>query len=250
MRDSMVDTELAKRIELAKREWETTVDTIAEGLALFDATSLEIRRVNWPFARIFSSTPKKMVGINVHKTLCNCKKSDCQVRKFLMSTSVDLLEVRNEEGDHYWHLGVYPISAISGSRTHFHHNVVVMRDITEERTLQRRIIEAEKHAYMVELVDHLIDRVNPSVDNIREELGTMKGHLVALREVLRRAQGIDQENGESSDSGGYPDLAYKEIEQAMHQSQEELDRINEVIGCLDELEISTGQVHRPKLNLD
>ena len=46
------------------------------------------------------------------------------------------------------------------------------------------------------------------------------------------------------------DQAYKELEKAMRESQEELDRINEVIGCLDELEISTGQAHRPELNLD
>jgi len=46
MQESQIDAKLAQRIALAKREWELSVDTISDGLALFEATTLVIRRVN------------------------------------------------------------------------------------------------------------------------------------------------------------------------------------------------------------
>jgi Mg2+ and Co2+ transporter CorA len=125
------------------------------------------------------------------------------------------------------------------------HNVVVLRDITEERQLQRRIVEAEKHAYMVELVDHLIDRINPSTDEIRDQLSAISGHLFALREVIRRSQTTNPD-----DSSDYTELAFREIEQALHTSLENLDHVSKVVGCLDELEISTGQVARDEVGVD
>lgn len=250
MGECPVDSELAKRIELAKKEWETTVDTIHEGIALYDTETLAIRRVNWPFAKLFNSTPKKIIGGQVHEMLCGCEEEDCPVLSLLLSPIVDSLDVWRVGSGQYWSLNVYPISEISGSHSHFKHNVVVIRDITEERQLQQRIVEAEKHAYMVELVDHLIDRVNPSVDSVREELGKISGHVVALREIIRRVEDQIVANEDNREKDGYPEIAFKEIEQAMRQSGEYLDRINEVIGCLDELEISTGHMQRSEINID
>lgn len=250
MHESVVDAELAKRIELAKREWESTVDTINEGLALYDSVTFEIRRVNWPFARLFNSSPKKMVGSQVHDKLCGCAAEQCKVRELLGAMTIQNLDVWRIGSEKYWSLSVYPISAISGSKPHLQHNVVVIRDITEERQLQQRIVEAEKHAYMVELVDHLIDRVNPSVDDVRKELKKIPGHLAALREVLWRAQNALGEIDGSPPDGGYPELAFKEIEEALALSFEYLDNINIVIGCLDELEISTGHMQRSEVIIE
>jgi PAS domain-containing protein len=239
-----LDQELAKRIELAKREWESTVDTITEGLALFDSATLSIRRVNWPFARMFDSTPKKMLTKDIHQVLCGCGGDRCDVREMLLSRLTSRLETRRPFSDRHWSLSVYPISAISGSETHFKHNVVVLRDITEERLLQQRIIEAEKHALVVELADQLIDRINPTVEAIRSELSAISGHVVALREVLRRLESATQAGDETVTSGGYPNLAFKEIDDALRISMEKLDHLNEVVGCIDELEISSGRVLR------
>jgi len=249
MRESVVDKELSKRIELAKREWETTVDTIKEGLALYDSISLEVRRVNWPFASLFSSNPKIMVGAHIHEILCNCEAENCAVRDLLISSEFDTLDVWRIGSGQFWSLSVYPISAISGSKPHFQHNVVVIRDITEERQLQQRIVDAEKHAYMVELVDHLIDRVNPAVDGVREELEKIPGHLIALREVLWRLQTtLDEKNNDRTENS-YPEIAFKEIEQALSLSEEYLDTINKVIGCLDEIEVSTGHMQRSEIEI-
>jgi len=189
-----------------------------------------------------------MVGVDIHKILCSCLNHECQLRNILQTRSENSLEVRCEDTDRYWKLVVHPISALSGSRVHFHNNVAVMRDVTDERSLQHRVIEAEKNALLVEVTEHLIERISPSVKSIRGDLDKISGHLVALREILWSFQGLNKVNNGEKNSRGYPELAYKELISALRHSQEELDRISEVIGCLDELEVSTGHVNRQEIS--
>ena len=92
------------------------------------------------------------------------------------------------------------------------------------------------------------ERIDPSVESIRGDLDKISGHLIALREIIRSTQESDRSSSREMNRRGYPELAYKEIINALRQSQEELDRISEVIGCLDELEVSTGHVNRQELS--
>ena len=86
--------------------------------------------------------------------------------------------------------------------------------------------------------------------NIREELDKIPGHLLALREVLRHTRSSIENLYEQSLDGGYPELAFKEIDEALNESLEHLDNINKVIGCLDEIEVSTGHLQRSEVGIE
>jgi nitrogen-specific signal transduction histidine kinase len=173
--------ELFQVVERAKKEWEAVVDSIAEGVALFDPYSLTIRRANWPLARWLATTPKQMVGSNLAEVLCEGPDGASGLNDFLCATINSEMEIQRQCDGRQWVLAVYPVVKESQAGAS---SVLVIRDVTQERKLQQEVIESERRAAMIRTITGLAHQLIPSVGYIQQQLSTIHAHLDEIRHAF------------------------------------------------------------------
>jgi PAS domain S-box-containing protein len=127
-------------VERAKQELQATIDAIAEGVALYDADTLDIVRVNWPLARMYQTTPHQMVDTNLHSILCGCEESGCPLSDFLRFSRDVMQEYHREDPQQYWELTIYPLTV---EQQEHPRNVVVIRDVTELHEAEEALSASE-----------------------------------------------------------------------------------------------------------
>lgn len=232
-------------VENAKKEWETSVDAISEGLALFQPETLTILRANWPMARLFNTSPHQLVNADIHALLCGCTKRQCETSKFLHTSQAAVLEIERQDMGSQWLLYVYPTLTQEQSP---HRNVIVLRDITHERLWQQRVIEAEKKTAMTHAAAKLALHIAPSASYIKHNLSAISNHLARLRSAFcdyrlaLSAAGLvvgtdeSQTNWQSIEARHMVEFVIQDIEQVLQHSQRDLEQIYQVIGSLSNLE--------------
>jgi nitrogen-specific signal transduction histidine kinase len=199
-------------VERAKKEWEAAVDSIAEGVALFDPASLTIRRANWPLASWLRTSPKQMVGGNLAELLFEEGASIQELRDFLQSEEIAETELQRQSDGRQWVLAVNPVvkAAPAGDSS-----VLVIRDVTRERQLQQEIIESERRAAMIRTVTGLAHQLIPTVGYIQQQLSTIHANLDELRNAFvdyRIALHGSHAGGAGATEDGQP-VTWEDIEQ-------------------------------------
>jgi len=134
---------LFRLVERAKQEWETVVDTIADGVAILDL-DFRVLRANWTFARLVGSTPWDVVGKRCHTLIHGLPSpcSDCPTSAVIAGGAAreqigPELEV---EGRHLA-TSVYPLR---NNQSQLAGLVYVLRDITREKHLQEAVVRTER----------------------------------------------------------------------------------------------------------
>jgi PAS domain S-box-containing protein len=132
---------LFRQVERAKREWEATFDTIAEGVAILD-TDCRIVRANWAFARMLGTTPREVVGKLCHDLIgdpaacAGCRAAapphDDAATRFVREVNLD---------HRYLSVSVYPFLNDQKQEVG---SVHVLRDVTEERQLHETVVRTER----------------------------------------------------------------------------------------------------------
>lgn len=168
-------------VERAKKEWEAVVDSIAEGVALYDPTSLKIRRANWPLARWLETTPKDMVGQNLAEALQEGSNDPNDLSECLCSHDNPEIEIQRQADGRQWVLAVYSVTKGPSDGAS---SVLVIRDVTQERKLQQEVIESERRAAMIRTVTGLAHQLIPSVGYIQQQLSTIHSHLDEIRNAF------------------------------------------------------------------
>ncbi|MHB9089921.1 MAG: PAS domain-containing protein [Chloroflexota bacterium] len=123
---------LFRLVERAKREWEATLDTIAEGVAILDS-DLTILRANWAFARLMGTTPRDIVGQKGESLVYGDVLRRRDAPADLYGREVEGANHDVQMGDRHLLVTVYPFPNERRGRVGFVH---VLREVTEERRWQ------------------------------------------------------------------------------------------------------------------
>lgn len=249
--------ELFTIVERAKKEWESAVDSISEGVALYEPASFSVRRANWTLARWLDTTPHKMVGANLHSLLCGCERPDCELLLFLRSTSSISLEIERQQTAQKWLLSIYPVS---NSAQPSPNTVIVLRDVTQERLMQQRVIDAEKRAAMMRTAAGLAHQIMPYIGYIQQNLSIINSNLaevrnalidyrIALRAAVKTSPPGKPAEWESIEARHRVEFMLADIEQALKQGMYDLMRIYKSVDDIGDLQGPTAKMQYNDLNL-
>jgi nitrogen-specific signal transduction histidine kinase len=249
--------ELFTIVERAKKEWESAVDSISEGVALYEPASFSVRRANWTLARWLNTTPHKMVGVNLHSLLCGCERSDCELLLFLRSPSSMSLEIERQQTAQKWLLSIYPVS---NSAQPSPNTVIVLRDVTQERLMQQRVIDAEKRAAMMRTAAGLAHQIMPYIGYIQQNLSIINSNLsevrnalidyrIALRAAVKAPPQGKPPEWENIEARHRVEFMLADIEQALKQGMYDLMRIYKSVDDIGDLQGPAAKMQYNDLNL-
>lgn len=245
-------------VERGKKEWESAVDSIAEGVALYDRESMTVRRANWPLARWLDSTPQQMVGLDLLEALADCTADGFVLSVLLGQSVAGYQEVSRTSSGQTWLLSVFPI-VISNQQSN--NSVLVVRDITQEKQLQQGIIEAEKRGAMVRTVAGLAQQIIPSVGHIQQHLSSINANIQELRSAFvdyrialrtgerSRSNLPTQTPWEAIETRHHVEFTLNDVEKMIRQSMQDLMRIYSSIDDLGDLQGSGSRTQYSDLHL-
>lgn len=250
-------SDLFEKVEKAKKEWESSVDVISEGVAVYEAHSLTILRANWTLARFFDTTPHKLVGENLHLLMCGCMQPLCPIRSLLASTLSDFLEYEPRKKEKIWALSTYPVP---GAQEQSGRNVLVIRDITQERALQRQMFQAETKASMIRTVASLAKQTGPTLNSLQQNLDTASrwvdqlrnaliDYRVALQTMSATQTPLSELTWEKIESRHHVEFLLQDFEGLLDQSNYQLDQIMSAIHNLSELRSESLNIQPCDLNM-
>ncbi len=246
--------EMFAKVERAKQEWEATIDALSDGVALYQTASLEIRRANWRMARLLHSTPRQLVGVNIHQVFCGCAASDCSLLRLLSALEPVEQEIWRDETHQRWQVSIAVIPNFQSAESN---TVIVVRDVTQERALQDCLIEAEKKAVALRVAASLAEQVTPSIRYCLHYLATLSRHVAELRSAfcdyriaLNQVESMPVAglNWEQIESRYSVEFILQDIAQAVNLTQNDLRKIFSTVSHISNLEDSRPQMSPLQLN--
>ncbi len=177
------DHKLFDAVKKAKIEWEKTVDNADEFIILVDK-ELVIRRCNKRFAEFVGKPVKKLLGRNCYEFfLRNRNRADSEnntEKEILMKNT----EFKAETGQ-WFYVSIRPIK---NSKDKFEHSVIIATDITEQKNIQRRLINSGKK--LMKRVENF-EQFYSSVLGKEIERHELKKEVERLNAQLSRYKKID-----------------------------------------------------------
>lgn len=162
-------TQLFHRVENAKREWETTVDALDEGIFLVDDRGC-ILRANNTLANWLQTAPVNLTGKMCCQVIHGTESPppECPHAKFMAvqaQTQGDEFEERNLGG--VFRITCFPLpEQIDAVKT----TVVVLKNVTEEKRMQAQLIQSEKMVATGRLAASLAHEINNPLQAIKGSL--------------------------------------------------------------------------------
>ena len=143
----------------AKRQWELTFDTIDSAIVLVGVKDLTIRRANKAAARVSESAITRLVagGATCHQMLFGqpTQCAGCPVTPELKAPATAELH----HGDRTWQMRAHPMENTEVAVCHY-------REVTDERLLARRLLEAEKMSAIGNLAGGVAHEINNPLSGI------------------------------------------------------------------------------------
>ncbi len=250
-------SELFEKVEKAKKEWESSIDVISEGVAVYESHSLTILRANWTLARFFETTPHKLVGENLHLLICGCMQPLCLIRSLLASSRTDFLDYEPRQKEKLWSLSTYPVP---GAQEQNDRNVLVIRDITQERNLQRQMLQAEAKASMIRTVASLAQQTGPTLTSLRQNLenanhwvnqlrNALIDYRVALQTMSATQEPLSELTWEKIESRHHVEFLLQDFEGLLDDSNHQMDQIMIALHNLSELSAESPNFQPTDLNM-
>lgn len=131
--------ERTTQLEVAKKEWETTFDTINEPLVLLNP-DYEILRANLSFARTVSKDIRDVLKNKCYKLLMGRDKpcEECPLANTFASQESGVLELRHKDAAPIYQLRSFLMSLEPPQVVHAY------RDVTEETYMRQKLMQSEK----------------------------------------------------------------------------------------------------------
>ncbi|HSQ26608.1 MAG TPA: hypothetical protein VLM80_05740 [Anaerolineales bacterium] len=250
-------SDLFEKVEKAKKEWESSIDVISEGVAVYESHTLTILRANWTLANFFDTTPHKLAGENLHLLICGCLEPLCPIRSLLSSTHAEFIEYEPKIPEKLWTLSTYPVPS---AQNHTGYNVLVIRDITHERSLQQQMLEAEAKASMIRTVANLAQQTGPTLTNLQQNLeianrwvdqlrNALIDYRVALQTMSVSQLSLSELSWEKIESRHHVEFLLQDFEGLLDQSNHLMGQITSAITNLSELQVESLNIHSCDLNM-
>lgn len=177
-----LDVKVAERthaLSVAKREWESTFDTIKEPVALIDTATWAVQRANRAYGAIFGKDIKALAQHPPCYRLFFGREQPCAGCPLLAPIPPSGAQAEIQHGVRTWVVSVSPLPDST-------HAVCVYRDVTDERALTRSLIETEK---MVS--------VGTLAGGVAHEINNPLGGILAFAQLMKRDPNRSPEDRES-----------------------------------------------------
>ncbi len=154
---SIANQRLFEDISRAKKEWETTFDSVTDGIVIV-GQDRRIKRMNEAAARMLGGRINDLLGERCHKVIHNlcCEPPSCPLYKAAPGDSPSKAEQVTPDG-RTLELTVDPMFDADGQKigaVHF------LRDITESKRLRQQLIQSEKMVAVGQLVSGVAHEIN------------------------------------------------------------------------------------------
>ena len=177
-------TDLFRLVENAKKEWEATVDAIDQGIMVTDDTG-HILRVNDTLAGWVHTPSHALAGQMccqvIHGT--DVPPSYCPHAQLMLAKDfVRDAEIEEPRLGGIFHATAYPLKEADG--THIG-AVTVLKNVTEEKRMQARLIQSERLAATGRLAASLAHEINNPLQAIEGCLELAQAHPMAHEKQQR-----------------------------------------------------------------
>jgi two-component system NtrC family sensor kinase len=175
---------LLSEVTEARAEWEETFEALTDGVSIH-APSGKIRRANASLAQMFgASSPENLVGMRCCELYHNSKKprADCTIMQTVTTRSAQKVEIKDRLHGRVLRVITDPIINAENRVVGV---VCTTRDVTDEKLLERRLIQQER-----------ISAIGEIAAGIAHEVGTPLNIISANVEFLIRRFEYLRENEE------------------------------------------------------
>ncbi len=146
----------------AKMEWEDTFNAINESIVILDR-ELNILRGNVAFYKYIGKSKEEVTGRGYVEVMGEIGKPHGDMPAFIALKEKRVCEETVERGDKILHIKAIPILE---SKEELSGVVVIIHDITKEKQLETRLIQAEKMVSVGELVSGVAHELNNPLTSV------------------------------------------------------------------------------------
>jgi two-component system, NtrC family, sensor kinase len=228
-------TELLQIVTSARREWEQTFDSMTDGVSIH-APSGKIRRANDSLAEMFSTTPDKLVGIRCCELYHGSKKPrpDCTIMRTVTERMAQRVELTDRLHGRILRVITDPIIGEAGRILGV---VCTTRDVTDEKLIERRLIQQERISAIGEIAAGIAHEVGTPLNIISanvefllrngeaEELGAIREQTANITKLVRQLLDFSHDHSPTFAPVNINDL----IERTLGLLNHQLPRVN--ISC-------------------
>ncbi|MCL4474447.1 MAG: response regulator [Actinobacteria bacterium] len=150
--------ELYRKVTSAKLAWETTFDSMTDGVSVHDADH-NIIRANQGMASLLGTTKEKLIGSKCYRSMHGGDSPIAQCpRQEVMKTGKGVsMEIEEPWLNKVMRLTVNPVFGDDGDILGMVH---VVRDITERKRMREQLLQSEKMAAVGQLVSGVAHELN------------------------------------------------------------------------------------------
>ena len=186
---------------LAKEQWERTFDSITDSVTVLD-TDLNILRANKATTKLFGGAPEATLGRPCYKLFQRGgeKCENCPANRVLATNLASSAEIKCGPAGNQFEVTVSPVADSWGQITHLVH---VARDLSEKKSLEAELRQAQKMEAIGTLAggiahdfNNLLQVVQCSAEMIianEAEAGRSHEDLEAILEAARRGSGLTKQ---------------------------------------------------------
>jgi two-component system, NtrC family, sensor kinase len=251
LRKNEETSRLFRLVEVAKTEWERTMDCIGSMVVLSD-TGGRIRRCNRAFQQFVGGLPfQAIIGKDLESML---RESGLEVDL----ASDGTVEILHEPSNRWFLLKNYPFRATAGGGGEHSGTATTIRDFTELKQVTRELelknaalhdaytelkntqaqmLQREKMASIGQLAAGVAHEINNPIGFVSSNLGTLGRYVGRLKEYVQAADkliacaapGREREEIEGRKKALKVDHICDDLDQLIRESQEGTDRVRKIV---------------------